>query len=92
MNCKDVEKIIKNILVEVSKVKVCDEQIKGETSIYDDLMFDSLTFIEYIVKLEEYFEISIDEDMLDLGNFEYVNSTVSYIIKRIQVRNDRKIV
>lgn len=77
----DIKTIIIDILTNISPANNKDINIK--TSIYEDLLFDSILFIEYILKIEEKFNISIDEDLLDLSHFETVESAIKYISQKI---------
>lgn len=80
--CEDVTNAIIDILMDIVQIDISRKDVNQDTSIYRDLLFDSILFIEYIVRLEEYFEICIDDDLLNLEQFETVGSTAKYIVEK----------
>ena len=55
--------------------------ITNDTSLFDELGFDSLTLVQLIIDLEEKFDINLD-DIEDFSEFESVGSIIEYILKR----------
>lgn len=69
---------VKAILAE--ELNVEEENIKPESRIKDDLGADSLDLFELISKIEDEFDVSIEED--DYGKLVTVGDIVDYISDR----------
>lgn len=55
-----------------------------DINIFDDLGYDSIKFIQLIVRLEEYFKVEIDDDMLLIENFSTINQIKNSMEKLIE--------
>lgn len=64
---------IKNIIFEVKEGEIALEDIKNDSSIIDDIGMDSLQMINFILKIEEEFDITIDFDNFDFSNCDSVS-------------------
>jgi acyl carrier protein len=56
---------LKEIICKFSRQEVQPDIIVDDTNLVEDLLFDSLTFIELISEIESTFDINIDSDDLD---------------------------
>ena len=80
---QDVEKIVKDSIVEVGKINI--EQVTDQANIIDDLGFDSLDSVELIMHLEEEFGINIDDSETD--NLKTVNQIVKAIASKLKIQS-----
>lgn len=81
MNIK--EKII-NILTEVTEGKTSEKKITDETNIIDEVGLDSLQMINFILMLEDNFDLEIDFDEIEYEMFLKFNSLVKFINEKIK--------
>lgn len=65
----------------VMELNLSVNDITNDTSLFDELGFDSLTLVQLIIDLEEKFDINLD-DIEDFSEFESVGSIIEYILKR----------
>ena len=67
----------------ISEVTFTDiENVKEDTLIFDEGLFDSLGFLSLIGFLEEEFNIEVENDELTETNFESINAIVAFINSR----------
>lgn len=64
--CNNIIKILKD-----DELVISDIYINEETKLFQDLGMDSLSFIVLISKLEDFYNVSINQDL------EYINSSSS---------------
>ena len=60
---------------------ICSNIEIHDINIFDDLGFDSISFIQLIVDIERNFEIEIDDNMLLMENFSTVGQIENIISK-----------
>jgi acyl carrier protein len=63
MERKEIFASVKEIAVEVLAVEA--DEVKEESSFKDDLNADSLDLVEFVMSLEEKFEVSIPEEEVE---------------------------
>ena len=61
MNIKNEEKL-KYLIQKSAKNNIDIYDIKDETSLVDDLLFDSVSIIQLLIEIEEEFNIEFNED------------------------------
>jgi acyl carrier protein len=71
---------LKEILAKSNK-KLDVENINGETRIYEEIDIDSLELAEFIILIEEEFDISIGDDEVD--ECQNMNDLVSLVEQRL---------
>ena len=71
---------LKEILAKSNK-KLDVENINGETKIYGEIDIDSLELAEFIILIEEEFDISIGDDEVD--ECQNMNDLVSLVDQRL---------
>ena len=64
---QDIKEIVNKVIIDVTK----DTNFKGTSDLEDDLGIDSLSVIDLVVSLENYFKIYIEDD--DFENWSTVN-------------------
>ncbi|MDP4183114.1 MAG: phosphopantetheine-binding protein [Bacillota bacterium] len=72
------EKII-DILVEVKENPVLADEFNENSKIFDDIGLDSLEMINFVLKVEDEFNIEINFDEFDYSNMEDVKTFASFI-------------
>lgn len=73
---------MKNKVIEIIK-NVCaiDEEVASDSEL-KSLSLDSLSFVEAIVEIENYFDIDCDDGLL-MNEYLTVNDLISYIGRKI---------
>lgn len=59
-----------------------EEEICAESKLDDDLVFDSLDYVDLAVKLEKEFDVRIEDDVID--KWKTVQDVVDYVDKLLQ--------
>ncbi len=72
------EKII-DILVEVKENPVLADEFTENSKIFDDIGLDSLEMINFVLKVEDEFNIEINFDQFDYSNMEDIKTFASFI-------------
>lgn len=73
-----IEEKLKSIIVYFVE-GVDTNSISDETNLLDDLGFDSVDLIKFVVKIEEAFDIEIDDDDLELDRLIVFGELVNLI-------------
>jgi len=79
-NTEIIKKQIKEFIAETAMVD--KEEVKDETLIFDEGIFDSMGFLSLINFIEKDFNIKAEDSELLEENFESVNAMVKYITKK----------
>lgn len=73
MNDKEIkEKLFSLMASRLSGLELTAEDVDENTSLLTQGVFDSMAFIEFIAKTEEYFDIELDFEELDASDFTSV--------------------
>jgi acyl carrier protein len=81
---KDILMIKSQIKKFISETAMLDkEEVKDETLIFDEGIFDSMGFLSLINYIEKEFNIKAEDSELLEENFESVNTMVNYITKKM---------
>lgn len=59
-----------------------EEEICAESKLNEDLIFDSLDYVDLAVKLEKEFDVRIEDDVID--KWKTVQDVVDYVDKLLQ--------
>ena len=73
-----LEKKLKSLIMEY-KEGVVENEITNKTNLIDDLHFDSVELIQFIVRLEEEFNIELDDDDLEIEKIVVFDELVKVI-------------
>ena len=75
---------LKRVIKQISNLwaGIDEEEICAESKLNDDLAFDSLDYVDLAVKLEEEFDIKIEDDAID--EWKTVQDIVDYVDKLLQ--------
>jgi len=77
-NSNTQDRIINLICTDIA-VDLSSEDMTGQSSLFDDLNFDSIKVIELLTKLEEEFEIELDDEDLDFQVFASIDSLTKFV-------------
>jgi acyl carrier protein len=77
----EIKEQIKDFIAETAMVD--KEEVKDETLIFDEGIFDSMGFLSLINFIEKDFNIKAEDSELLEENFESVNAMVKYITKKM---------
>lgn len=75
------EKLYTLIIPRLKKLGIKSKDINESSSMLTQGVFDSMSFIEFIADVEDYFNIEIDFEELDASDFTSVNQLEELIIK-----------
>lgn len=88
-----LDKLIPIVWESISSVEVTTEEITEDTSLADDLAFDSLDFIEMTLRMEEEFNIT-DRDAIWNDTIDAIwndsNVTVKDLVDLIEQSNETR--
>ncbi|MBN1600184.1 MAG: hypothetical protein JW915_01185 [Chitinispirillaceae bacterium] len=70
---------LKNIIVEVKNQEVSGDSIADSTNLVTDVGIDSLQLINFILSIEDEFEIELDFDSFDLDHLNRFGSLVEFV-------------
>lgn len=75
---------LKRVIEQISNLwaGMDEEEICAESKLNDDLVFDSLDYVDLAVKLEKEFDIKIEDDVID--KWKTVQDVVDYVDKLLQ--------
>ena len=80
MEINQVDNKLKQIISEISKIKT---SINENTSMVEDLGFDSFEIMHLIVLIEENFSFEFLEEDLDLSNIDVYSDLLEHVINSI---------
>ena len=69
----------KKIISEVSALGIAEDGIKDEMTLIDDLAFDSLTFVQMVLMLENAYDIKFDDEYINIEKLKSVKDVAEYI-------------
>lgn len=69
----------KKIISEVSALGIAEDGIKDEMTLIDDLAFDSLTFVQMVLMLENAYNIKFDDEYINIEKLKTVKDVAEYI-------------
>ena len=69
----------KKIISEVSALGIAEDGIKDEMTLVDDLAFDSLTFVQMVLMLENAYNIKFDDEYINIEKLKTVKDVVDYL-------------
>lgn len=69
----------KKIISEVSALGIAEDGIKDEMTLIDDLAFDSLTFVQMVLMLENVYDIKFDDEYINIEKLKTVKDVAEYI-------------
>lgn len=78
-----------DILRKIKEDKTSELVIEKETNILDEVGLDSLEMINFILELEETFDIDIDFDDFDYDYLNSVETLSNYIANAINLRTNK---
>ncbi len=80
----DIFERIKKIIIEI--LDIDEKKISIESSLTDDLNIDSLDNVEFIMALEEQFEIEIPDE--DAEKILTIKDAVDYVAEKLAKKED----
>ncbi len=88
MSALSTEKLIKNLVTRFAIWDVPEDQMSADTSLMNDLGFDSVRIVELILAIEEEFDIALEEAELTMDIFETVGSLSEYLHRTVAGETD----
>lgn len=76
MKCKIID-----IALNCSELELLKEQVKTDTNLITDLGIDSMKMVEFIVMLENEFDVQVPDEMMVGDNFYTIGQTFETIRK-----------
>lgn len=80
-----IEKRVKELLVEKTKLDSVD-QIDNIAPINE--YFNSISYIQFIIAIEDEFDLDLDDEILDAANFENLNDVINVLLEILQKENN----
>lgn len=79
-----MEQKIISILSEIKEDKSLIHKVGSDTKIIDDIGLDSLEMINFVLRIEEEFNVEIDFEVFDFSNMETISSICKFIEKSLE--------
>ena len=84
---KDIEEVLKELIVNASEKNIKKDQIKMNSSLINDLGFDSINLMKLIVDIEQQFEIEYGDGLQMISNIANYDTLVHYISDLLEQKN-----
>lgn len=68
-----------SIIAKISSIKPDVSDIKEDSSLVDDLAFDSISFVSMIIMIEDVYSFEFDEEYISLEKLKTVKNVAEYI-------------
>lgn len=81
-----IEEKLKSLIIKNTRIKFEIIEIEDDLNLINDLLYDSLSFIQLIVDIEREFKIKFEDEKLDLSYIESYKNLKNYIIERLQIK------
>lgn len=80
------EELVKKIICEIKRDPNCTtDWITNQMHILDDIGFDSLQLLDFVLRIEEVFGIEFDLESFDYTHFNSVTTFTRFVIKHLHV-------
>lgn len=73
---------LKQLVLNITQLKLSPEQVSDNANLFNDCGLDSTSVVDLVVRLEEEFGISIDEDELDVRLFQDLSNLASLVERK----------
>lgn len=70
---------LKVLVIEITKLKIAPEAISDTANLFNDCGLDSTSVVDLVVGMEQEFDISIDDDELDVKLFQDLTKLVEFV-------------
>jgi acyl carrier protein len=70
---------LKAMVLEITQMKITPDQVSDSANLFNDCGLDSTSVVELVVALEQEFDITIDEDELDVRLFQDIGELGSFV-------------
>lgn len=74
---------LKRVIIDIKGANISLEEIQDDFNLIDDMGFDSLKMIELIIKIEEVFNIQLDDNELEIETLSNFQKLLLLIQKKI---------
>jgi acyl carrier protein len=75
----EVLRQLKELILEVTQMKLNPDEISDNANLFNDCGLDSTSVVDLIVTIEQKFDISIDEDELDIKLFQNLSVLAAFV-------------
>ena len=75
---------LKELILEVTQMKITPEQIADNANLFNDCGLDSTSVVDLIVGIEQKFDIGIDDDELDVKLFQNLSVLAAFVEEKIE--------
>jgi acyl carrier protein len=70
---------LKQLVIEVTQLKIAPETISDTANLFNDCGLDSTSVVDLVVGLEQNFDISVDDDELDVKLFQDLSKLAEFV-------------
>ena len=70
---------LKELVIEVTQLKIAPEAISDTANLFNDCGVDSTSVVDLVVGLEQNFDISVDDDELDVKLFQDLSKLAEFV-------------
>lgn len=81
---EEITRLVKTLIVERLNLKIEVEEVEDSVVFGSTYGFDSTSLLEFIIDLEEKFEIMIPDEELIPDNFNSISNIVTFVLKLLE--------
>jgi acyl carrier protein len=70
---------LKELVIEVTQLKIAPEAISDTANLFNDCGLDSTSVVDLVVGLEQNFDITVDDDELDVKLFQDLSKLAEFV-------------
>ncbi|HEV2861256.1 MAG TPA: phosphopantetheine-binding protein [Pyrinomonadaceae bacterium] len=70
---------LKELVVEVTQLKVAPETISDTANLFNDCGLDSTSVVDLVVGLEQHFDVTVEDDELDVKLFQDLSKLAEFV-------------
>jgi acyl carrier protein len=70
---------LKELVIEVTQLKIAPEAVSDTANLFNDCGLDSTSVVDLVVGLEQNFDISVDDDELDVKLFQDLSKLAEFV-------------
>jgi acyl carrier protein len=70
---------LKELVIEVTQLKIAPEAISDTANLFNDCGLDSTSVVDLVVGLEQHFDITVDDDELDVKLFQDLSKLAEFV-------------
>jgi acyl carrier protein len=80
--------ILKDLVIKVRKLKITPDEIRDDADLFADCGLDSISVVDFVVRLERILNVRLPEEDLDEAMFQNI-STLAHVVETAKRSSDQ---